>query len=312
MSVAFLLLVLLAAVAVGWAVLVFRYAGSKDGRERDGGPRCGACGYDVRGAASLECPECGADLRYAGILPPHLRLRSRGLSTGGKIVLWLLFVAVVAGATSAMLAATVLPRVQTMQMSHRLRSPQSQTYLGVRIESVAERTVLPMSPQRFERLRGATVLSLELSDGTLRELQVDANNARWRPVVSPESPWVAQPFTAADLERFYADAGLDPADERVAAEIVAVCQGLNGVVAGKLISISAGSSSSSRSTGGSAFSSAGSSSSGSSGTSGLASGLVVLAWLVLAMIGAVRIARRDAGRQAGLKSSTASDTPHLP
>ncbi len=28
---------------------------------------CGACGYPVRGATTLSCPECGADLREAGI-----------------------------------------------------------------------------------------------------------------------------------------------------------------------------------------------------------------------------------------------------
>src|SRR5687768_8193859 len=30
-------------------------------------PRCGACGYIVRGIESLRCPECGSDLRAVGI-----------------------------------------------------------------------------------------------------------------------------------------------------------------------------------------------------------------------------------------------------
>jgi len=34
----------------------------------DGEPRCGACGYSVRGLTALCCPECGADLRGVGIV----------------------------------------------------------------------------------------------------------------------------------------------------------------------------------------------------------------------------------------------------
>lgn len=30
---------------------------------------CGKCGYAVRGASGLACPECGADLREVGIKP---------------------------------------------------------------------------------------------------------------------------------------------------------------------------------------------------------------------------------------------------
>ena len=30
-------------------------------------PACGRCGYLVKGAVSFQCPECGADLREAGI-----------------------------------------------------------------------------------------------------------------------------------------------------------------------------------------------------------------------------------------------------
>lgn len=33
-------------------------------------PACGHCGYDVRGLPTFICPECGKDLREAGILTP--------------------------------------------------------------------------------------------------------------------------------------------------------------------------------------------------------------------------------------------------
>src|SRR5689334_13121331 len=35
---------------------------------------CGGCGYDVRTTLSHRCPECGADLRRAGALPPLSRI----------------------------------------------------------------------------------------------------------------------------------------------------------------------------------------------------------------------------------------------
>ena len=32
---------------------------------------CGQCGYATRGLDSFDCPECGADLREVGIVPPR-------------------------------------------------------------------------------------------------------------------------------------------------------------------------------------------------------------------------------------------------
>lgn len=36
-------------------------------------PFCGKCGYPARGIESLNCPECGADLREVGIVDPNRR-----------------------------------------------------------------------------------------------------------------------------------------------------------------------------------------------------------------------------------------------
>jgi hypothetical protein len=48
-------------------------------RSRGGEPSCGACGYAVAGLETLRCPECGADLREAGIITPAM---SKGLPRG--------------------------------------------------------------------------------------------------------------------------------------------------------------------------------------------------------------------------------------
>ncbi len=45
-------------------------------------PACGKCGYPARGIGSLECPECGADLREAGIITPALIEAVGGGTTG--------------------------------------------------------------------------------------------------------------------------------------------------------------------------------------------------------------------------------------
>jgi class 3 adenylate cyclase len=52
-------------------------------------PRCGKCGYIVRGLTTLNCPECGGDLSVVGVLhgplPSRLR-RARPLLT--RILIW--------------------------------------------------------------------------------------------------------------------------------------------------------------------------------------------------------------------------------
>src|SRR5690606_21037158 len=57
-------------------------------------PACGGCGYAVRGLSELRCPECGADLREAGILTPRMLVRWRG-SASGLVLAWTLLVVLV-------------------------------------------------------------------------------------------------------------------------------------------------------------------------------------------------------------------------
>jgi len=57
---------------------------------RDAAPRCGHCGYDVRGLPSPVCPECGSDLRIVGVG----RRRPPPLSEAGWYVLAMLVLAI--------------------------------------------------------------------------------------------------------------------------------------------------------------------------------------------------------------------------
>ncbi len=56
------------------------------------GMTCGSCGYAVRGLTQLTCPECGVDLREAGIRPAGSAARRRTgmaltLGSSGLLVL---------------------------------------------------------------------------------------------------------------------------------------------------------------------------------------------------------------------------------
>src|SRR6188474_1599547 len=85
-------------------------------------PRCGACGYDTTGLTTLTCPECGADLRAAGIT------RGRPTSTPGGfaasaflfVVLWAVCGLILAGAV-----ATLSPQRQFFEQTVTLGSPRS-------------------------------------------------------------------------------------------------------------------------------------------------------------------------------------------
>jgi len=55
-------------------VIALKYMGligpQRPGKESGQEPRCGQCGFSVTGLTTLTCPECGADLRAVGIIPP--------------------------------------------------------------------------------------------------------------------------------------------------------------------------------------------------------------------------------------------------
>ncbi len=87
-----LLLLIVLALPVALVLVVVNLLRTRPTDPSDGG-RCGQCGYRVRGIATLQCPECGADLREVGIDTVKSG-RPRGAFLG-VAVLWLVFMAVV-------------------------------------------------------------------------------------------------------------------------------------------------------------------------------------------------------------------------
>lgn len=49
---------------------------------------CGQCSYSARGLTTVHCPECGADLRRAGIVSVDFRRNKRLLYVGLLLFLW--------------------------------------------------------------------------------------------------------------------------------------------------------------------------------------------------------------------------------
>lgn len=90
----------------------------KFGRRRggDGEPRCGKCGYLVRGLSALNCPECGADLREVGIT------RTAPVMLWWQVTLWTIgcFAAALAAAGATQLCFGLMtgkfdgPLIETM------------------------------------------------------------------------------------------------------------------------------------------------------------------------------------------------------
>lgn len=83
-ALAVLMAIALGYVAVPGLMIWLLWKFGRRGRENDGEPRCGNCGYLVRGLAELNCPECGADLREVGIT------RFAAIKPWWRITLWAL------------------------------------------------------------------------------------------------------------------------------------------------------------------------------------------------------------------------------
>ncbi|MBI1335737.1 MAG: hypothetical protein GC164_02110 [Phycisphaera sp.] len=78
----FVIFVLLPIVGLIVGIVLWARSGAGNAGE---GMACGKCGYNVRGLSQLNCPECGADLREAGIVKGKSKGR-RGLGIALTIV----------------------------------------------------------------------------------------------------------------------------------------------------------------------------------------------------------------------------------
>ena len=117
---------LLLASVVGLGVLWYRVL--RRPKDAASGPSCGQCGYGVRGIGSMQCPECGADLREAGIVTP----RRRGqVSPAMFVVFWTLCLPLPALTLSG-IGLAFAPKVRHTECELTLQ-PQANNYANVAI-----------------------------------------------------------------------------------------------------------------------------------------------------------------------------------
>lgn len=114
-------------------------------RSSSTGPSCGRCGYSVRGATTLICPECGSDYREHGIATPDMR--RPGLSSGiVKIILWTILLPIPAWFASTALNAALRPAVNSLRSTQHYTAASGDFFLTV--ETDIEILTWPWQPSR--------------------------------------------------------------------------------------------------------------------------------------------------------------------
>ena len=76
---ALMALIMLSVCGIIALVAILAYLEKRNRNPHNTGPDsvCGRCGYSVRDLTTMTCPECGADLREVGIIPPDKPGRSK-------------------------------------------------------------------------------------------------------------------------------------------------------------------------------------------------------------------------------------------
>lgn len=156
-------------------------------------PRCGACGYDTTGLTTLTCPECGVDLRVAGI---HRRGRTHSVGAFVASTLALLLAWIIAGMVLMSVINSLLPIRQHIEQTTRLGAPRSGAYRFVEVIATG-------SGWTDDRPRLRVELKLE-------PLSADET----RPAAIPPLA-ASRPLTSDDVLAWLASTGVDRTDLRV-------------------------------------------------------------------------------------------------
>lgn len=176
---------------------------------------CGRCGYSVRGAASMACPECGADFREVGIKSPAMRKPFIGAVL--FIVLWSLCLWM-PGCVVSSVAISVGPQQHLHSDSVDLNPPDTNAagYDNVMLNQspygMYGNWTLELFPQQSRYIdvdiygpNGNEWYEVDISNNTFQDYSGSTAN----PV----------PFDRATLERWIATTGGDTSNADVQAQI---------------------------------------------------------------------------------------------
>lgn len=188
-----------------WAVLtIVRTVTLPRGGARE--PACERCKYAVAGVAGFICPECGSDLRSVGIITPAIEVSRRG-SLAAAILAWtflwsllgyfgLMATFMFIGFSAAMGGGNTIT-----SWTHTL-TPNSPLYASVELEYESD----------WQSLAAPMTVVLTLNDGSEHEIAVDPGPMTLAGLEAGEQPW-----NAALVETWFAEAGLDVGDPAVRA-----------------------------------------------------------------------------------------------
>ncbi len=205
---------LLIALLVLAGVVLLAVTWWRQGRGRGPGrvaePSCGKCGYAVRGLASLNCPECGSDLREVGIATPAM---GRGAGPVMWALLWSLLLPWLAIGVTALLAKRLMPMevVKEMRRTIFVTAPYlnrtvtaRMTGRSVRFGDAGSFRAVPMTELTLDLQSAAGPIHVDLPGGAWRY-----DDGKGRTVSGPG------PFNAAVILQCLGDAGFDVTDSRI-------------------------------------------------------------------------------------------------
>jgi hypothetical protein len=180
------------------------------------GPRCGSCAYELGGVRD-RCPECGADLREAGINTPLDLVHKRG-STASAALAWLLvalLLTMCAEGVALQLRGPPAKNAFTRIRTSVVLMPESSTFESSTTQSEDYSVTIETDVATG---RGGSV-----RQGTI-SVTVSVPPARVTAEVDPTSMTCTidgqrLPFDARAVERIFGSAGLDPERESTASEI---------------------------------------------------------------------------------------------
>jgi hypothetical protein len=140
-------------------------------------PKCGQCGYIVRGVAGVHCPECGADLREVGIVTGK---------SGLGVVVWAVVFSIIFGIVACVLTGISVeyigPRSYHRSESLSLSSPSSGKYKQIDINAAADKVVwFPRSSNNNRQVSFEQVqLVIVAHDGTTKQIDIDTVTMGYR------------------------------------------------------------------------------------------------------------------------------------
>jgi hypothetical protein len=203
---------MLIAIGAGLALILLVYDWLFRAKSRKDIPTCGKCGYGVRGIPSLICPECGSDLREAGILVPF-RLPNPGLRTFTHLLIWTLLVPLPVGYVLDLYAESLLPiRYEAMRSAAiHFNSPGFPKAIGAELDGSEDGLVNTTNP----RLTRMSLFTTQIESNLI----VDLPDGKAWFHQSANRAIVSSPRLDADIvAQWLTDAGFDPKSDPTSPE----------------------------------------------------------------------------------------------